>query len=452
MNPKSSQKIAVIGSGISGLSAAWLLSQEFDVTVFEADPRLGGHANTSRVDIDGQSVAVDTGFIVYNPLNYPNFTALLETLGVESAPSDMSFAASIDDGGFEYSSHGHGLFAQRRNILRPRMWSMLTDLLRLYSDATRRDIESEARSLENFLLDEGYSETFRNDHILPMCAAIWSSPATTMKQYPARTFFRFFRNHGLFKLVNRPEWRTIRGGSRQYVDALANAIQGRIRTATPVQTIARTDLGPVITLANDQIERFDHVVMACHSDQALRMLDQATPVERDVLGAIAYQDNTAVLHTDTRLMPKRKRAWASWNYLQRRDGAGQDAISLTYWMNTLQPLPTATPVLVTLNPEIEPEAQTVLKTETYAHPVFDEAAVRAQVCMPRLQGEGGLWYAGAWMGSGFHEDGLQAGLAVAEAIGATVRPWGLVGCTSRIAWPGHLQGRERHLAQPVAAE
>lgn len=451
MQNGSPARVAVIGSGISGLSASWLLSKRFDVTLFEADDRLGGHANTRQVVLGDETVDVDTGFIVYNPLNYPNFTALLDLLDVESAPSDMSFAASIDDGGFEYSSHAHGLFAQKRNLLRPRMWSMLSDLMRLYSDASKRDIEAEHRSLDTFLIEEGYSDAFRNDHILPMCAAIWSSPATTMKQYPARTFFRFFRNHGLFKLTNRPGWRTVKGGSRNYVEALSAAIEGEIRLNTRISGVQRTDLGPCIMFEGGRSERFDHVVFACHSDQALNLLQDADADETSRLGAIRYQDNTAVLHTDTNLMPQRKQAWASWNYMQKRDGAGQSAISLTYWMNTLQPLPTETPVLVTLNPETQPDPAQVLEVETYAHPVFDEAAVQAQTRMPDIQGRGGIWYAGAWMGSGFHEDGLQAGLAVAEAIGSPIRPWGLVGCTSRIAWPDHLQRRDLAAAS-VAAE
>ncbi len=452
MNGKNLKKVAIIGSGISGLAAAWHLSKQFDVALFEADDRLGGHANTAEVSIDGAQIPVDTGFIVYNPLNYPNLTALFDHLGVATAPSDMSFAASIDDGGFEYSSHGHGLFAQRRNVMRPRMWTMISDLLRLYRDARKRDIEAETRSLYDFLVEESYSRTFRDDHILPMCAAIWSSPAATMRDYPARTFFRFFLNHGLFNLANRPGWRTVKGGSREYVSALAAAIDGRLHVGVAAKSVMRSDLGPSIAFADGRTQRFDHVVFACHSDQALKLMHEPDAKERATLGAIRYQDNTAVLHTDTRLMPKRKRAWASWNYLQRRDGEGQNAISLTYWMNTLQPLATETPVLVTLNPEYQPDPAKVLKQESYAHPVFDEAAIQAQSVMPEIQGRGGIWYAGAWMGSGFHEDGLQAGLAVAEAIGAPIRPWGLNGTTSRIAWPDHLNTVGARDRSAIAAE
>jgi len=426
------------------------LSRTASVTLFEADSRAGGHAHTARFELDGTPVEVDTGFIVYNPLNYPNFTALTEMLGVETAESDMSFGASIDDGAFEYSSHLHGLFAQKRNLVRPRMWTMLGDLVRLYSAANHVDADSEPRTLDTYLIEEGYSETFRNDHILPMCAAIWSSPAATMKAFPARTFFRFFRNHGLFKLVDRPAWRTIRGGSQRYVAALLRQIEGDIRLACPVEGVERQDSGVRIRLADRPAETFDHVVFACHSDQALRLLTDADHEETALLGAIRYQDNEAVLHTDTRLMPRRKSAWASWNYIQTRDGAGQNRISLTYWMNALQPLPVETPVLVTLNPEIAPDPAKIIKSETYAHPVFDDAAIRAQAAIPTLQGRGGVWYCGAWMGAGFHEDGLQAGLAVAEALGADTRPWGLKDCTSRIPWPDH-QNHAAHRAAPALA-
>ncbi|WP_300556526.1 FAD-dependent oxidoreductase [Maricaulis sp.] len=455
MTHSTRKSVAVIGSGISGLSAAWRLSETHDVTVFEKDGRLGGHANTQHVQIDGADVAVDTGFIVYNPKNYPNFTPMLEQLGVESAQSDMSFAASIDDGDFEYSSNSHGLFAQKRNLLRPRMWMMISDLLRLYRAAQDGSLTKDPRSLDEFLREEGYSDIFRNDHILPMCAAIWSSPAVQMKQYPARTFFEFFRNHGLVQLRDRPMWRTVRGGSQNYVKPLSEAIKGEIHCEADIQRIDRTVDGVLVYLAGEEPMRFDEVVLACHSDQALALLSDADGQEREILGSIAYKPNTAVLHTDTRLMPKRRGAWASWNYIETRGGAGQSEISLTYWMNALQPLNTEKPVLVTLNPDRAPAPETVLKTETYAHPVFDEAAIVAQHRMPEIQGRGGIWYCGAWMGSGFHEDGLQAGLAVAEALGAPIRPWGLAGSTSRIPWPNHVGNKpvfERPQTLGVAAQ
>lgn len=434
LHPRPVQSIAVIGSGIAGLSAAWRLSQTHNVTLFEAAPKLGGHANTVRASIHGDEVDVDTGFIVFNPRNYPNFTPLLEHLGVHSALSDMSFSASLDGGRFEYSSHPSGLFAQKRNLLRPRMWRMLADLLRLHDQARSIDPSTETRTLDEFLQAEGYSPEFREDHILPMCAAIWSSPVEQMRHYPAQTFFRFFINHGLLQLADRPQWRTVAGGSKLYVAELADRIRGEIRTGCPVSRIERD--GDGVTLHSQAgPERFDGVVMACHSDQAFQLLSDADNLERHLLGAIRYRPNTAVLHTDTRLMPRRRRAWSSWNYLEsRRSPDSTTRISLTYWMNALQPLPTRHPVLVTLNPEIEPAADCVLHTDEYSHPVFDRAAINAQARFGEIQGHRNTWYAGAWLGSGFHEDGLQSGLAVAEALGAPERPWGRNGATGRIPW------------------
>ena len=438
---KQKKRIAVIGSGIAGLSAAWRLALTHHVTLFEAAPRPGGHAHTVTVDIDGEPLAVDTGFIVFNPANYPNFTAMLDLLGVETSPSDMSFAASLDGHGFEYSSRPGGLFAQKRNLLRPRMWRMLGDLLRLHAHSKQLDAASEHRSLDHFLRDEGYSRTFRDDHILPMCAAIWSSPVATMRGYPASAFFEFFRNHGLLQVFDQPAWRTITGGSRHHVEAMIDLFIGDLRLATPVRSVTRRKDSVTLHLENGEAPLFDEVVFACHSDQALRLLAAPSPQEINLLGAIRYRDNTAVLHTDTRLMPRRKSAWASWNYLDTPDGSGQERISLTYWMNRLQPLPTKKPVLVTLNPEIAPEPECVLHTDDYAHPVFDAAAITAQRRIHEIQGANRSWYCGAWLGSGFHEDGLQSGLAVAEALGAPLRPWGLEGMTGRIVWPNDRESR-----------
>lgn len=432
MSRSPARHIAVVGSGIAGLAAAWRLSLSHRVTLFEAGPRPGGHANTHRFELDGQSVDVDTGFIVYNTRNYPNFTAILDLLGVETAPSDMSFAASIDDGRFEYSSNPGGLFAQKRNLLRPRMWRMIADILRLQDYARGGPVSAETRTLDDFLRSEGYSAAFREDHILPMCAAIWSSPVEQMRHYPVRAFFDFFTNHGLLQLQDRPQWRTIAGGSRRYVDQLLTAFRGTLRLGAALVRIDRCGVRPVLHFASGAFESFDEVVLACHSDQALAMLADADAEERRLLGAIRYRSNTAILHTDTRFMPRRAGAWASWNYLETRGSQGGRDISLTYWMNRLQPLPTRTPVLVTLNPDRQPDPSKVIRTEEYEHPVFDQAAVDAQSAMANIQGRRGVWYCGAWLGSGFHEDGLQAGLAVAEALGAPIRPWGLDGMTTRI--------------------
>lgn len=435
---QSAKRIAIIGAGIAGLSAAWRLGETHQVTLFEAGDQPGGHASTADVLVNGQPVSVDTGFIVYNELNYPNFTPMLAELGVETAASDMSFSASIDDGGFEYGSTGlAALFAQKRNLLRPRMWRMLSDLTRLYRGAERYSREIEDVSLDTFLTRAGFSDTFREDHILPMCAAIWSSPVSSMREYPARTFFDFFMNHRLLQFRGRPDWRTIRGGSRNYVDRLVAQIRGEIRTGTPVTRVRRLANGVSVALADGTERAFDEVVFACHSDQALALLDTPTAAETCLLGAVRYKPNRVYLHTDPAFMPRRRAAWSSWNYMQRR-GEGHDEISLTYWMNALQPLPTQTPVLVTLNPDRSPAAEHILGEYEYDHPVFDRGAVSAQQALHTIQGENRTWYCGAWLGAGFHEDGLQSGLAVAEALGAPVRPWGLDGACARIHWPDHL--------------
>lgn len=444
------RRIAVIGSGISGLAAAWRLSQTDNVTLLEAADRLGGHANTAQIELEGQSFGVDTGFIVYNPRNYPNFVSLMDQLGVETAESDMSFAASIGNGGFEYSSNPSGLFAQRRNLVRPRMWRMIADILRLNQHARDSRSTDTSLTLDEFLKEKGYSRAFREDHILPMCAAIWSSPVDQMRGFPAGSFFRFFLNHGLLQLTDRPQWRTIAGGSQAYVEALAEAIDGKIRVGTPVQGLQRSDQGVTVSLADGTREVYDDVVLACHSDQALKLVSDADHEERTLLSAIRYRPNTAVLHTDTRLMPRRRSAWASWNYLERRHGDTNE-ISLTYWMNRLQPLPVKTPVFVTLNPQTEPDPGTVLRVDSYEHPIFDQAAISAQSAIGQIQGRGGVWYCGAWLGSGFHEDGLQSGLIVADSLGATPRPWSHSDMNARIAWPGHTTPATSD-ALPIAAE
>lgn len=420
----SCQDIAVIGSGIAGLSCAWLLSRSHRVTVFEAEERIGGHSHTVEVEVPEGGIAVDTGFIVYNETTYPNLTALFAHLSVPTEVSDMSFSASLDGGALEYAGTSlRGLFGQTSNLFRPRFWSMLRDLRRLYREAPGHEVtrEPDLTSLGDWLDAHGYGEAIQQDHILPMAAAIWSSRAGAVRDYPAAAFFRFCDTHGLLRLANRPQWRTVSGGSQEYVARLLGDYRGSVRTNSAVTAIARDPEGVILRTARGDVSRFDHVVIATHADQALAMLDDADPTEQALLGAFGRSRNVAVLHTDKTLMPKRRSVWASWNYLgdRRRD----EPPCVTYWMNNLQTLPTSEQLFVTLNPPRPPAPGTVLHTQTYEHPLFDVAAMRAQRRLWSMQGARRSWFCGAWFGAGFHEDGLQAGLAVAEALGGKRRPW-----------------------------
>lgn len=429
-------KIAVVGSGISGLSAAWLLSQRHDVTVFEAADRIGGHSNTVEFEDASGPVAVDTGFIVYNEVTYPNLTALFRELDVPTVASNMSFAVSLNEGAFEYSGGtGFGLFAQRSNIVSPRFWSMMRDLLRFYRNAPR-DLEMmTGMSLGEYLDRNGYGHGFREDHLYPMAAAIWSTPAVKMGEYPAASFVRFCRNHGLLELWDRPVWRTVRGGSREYVKRLTKRFADHIRLSTPVVEITRRDGDVEIRDAHGEQHVFDDVVIATHADQALRMLSDASEREKRILGAFRYSRNEAVLHSDISLMPKRRAAWSSWNYVADTSSKQDDIVrqpSITYWMNRLQPLGSASPVFVTLNPGRQPREDTVIRREVYEHPIFDLETDRAQQDIWSLQGVRNTWFCGAHFGSGFHEDGIQAGLAVAEDLGGVRRPWQVENESERI--------------------
>ena len=418
-------KIAVVGSGVAALSSAWLLSQRHRVTVYEKADRLGGHSNTVVAETPQGEVAVDTGFICFNDATYPNLIALFDKLGVRSRATDMSFAVSLDQGRFEYAAPG--LFAQRRNLVRPRFWSMLGEILRFYRQAPE-DLEGltdPQLTLGEYLKRQGFSEAFRDDHLLPMAAAIWSSPAHTLMDYPAEAFIRFCGNHGLLKLVDRPMWRTVEGGSRVYVEQLARAIAD-IRLGVGVRAVRRTDGGVLVQDDQGRTECFDHVVIGTHANQALAMLAEPSDQESETLGAIKYSRNLTVLHTDSDLMPRRRRAWASWNYI----GAGEE-LCVTYWMNRLQGLP-GQDLFVTLNPPRAPKAGALLRSEIYEHPIFDPAAIQAQKSLWSLQGRGGVWFCGAYFGAGFHEDGLQSGLAVAEQLGGVRRPWSVQDESGRI--------------------
>ncbi|EJN00550.1 NAD(P)/FAD-dependent oxidoreductase [Phyllobacterium sp. YR531] len=428
-------KIAVVGTGISGMSAAWLLSQNNDVTVYEREHRIGGHSNTFLIERDNERpLPVDTGFIVFNEHTYPNLTALFAHLDVETAASEMSFAVSLDSGKLEYSGTGFsGLFAQQRNLFNPRFWMMLRDLLRFYRDTPSHAGKLGLIGLGEFLEREGYGAAFRDDHLLPMAAAIWSAPASTLLEYPAEAFIRFCDNHGLLKLSNRPLWRTVKGGSRSYVERLTASYKDRVKVGCAALSVQRGFNHVEIKDVNGETEIFDHVVMASHADETLGLLTDPSPMEQHLLSAFRYSINHAVLHEDESLMPTRRSVWSSWNYLGHRQEANAGSqLCVTYWMNRLQTLETDRQYFVTLNPRHQPDPQKVLHTQTYTHPVFDSQAMQAQKQLWQMQGERNTWYCGAYFGSGFHEDGLQAGLAVAEDLGGLRRPWMVENESSRI--------------------
>ncbi|WP_335648713.1 NAD(P)/FAD-dependent oxidoreductase [Phenylobacterium sp.] len=438
-------RIAVVGAGVSGLSAAWLLGSRHQVTLFEGDGRLGGHAHT--VDAPGGPdgvIPVDTGFIVFNEDNYPNFTALLKHLGTPSIDADMALSVSLDDGAFEYSSGS--LFAQKRNFFSARYWGMLRDVTRFYRNGPKdlAELDSPLTSLDDYLKQKGYCQAFRDDHLLPQAAAIWSTPLAAIRDYPAAALIRFFQNHGMMQVFGRGLWRTVEGGSRAYVEKLVQAFQGEVRRGVRVTGVRREAGGVDLRLASGQVERFDEVVIATHGDHALALLEDPTPEETRLLSAFRYSRNLAVLHTDPALMPRRRAAWTSWNHIGRRNAPQEGCV--TYWMNRLQSLPAKPELFVTLNPtrEIAPEA--MIRTDVYDHPLFDSGAIAAQQALWGLQGVKRTWFCGSYFGHGFHEDGLQSGLAVAEQLGGVRRPWSVQDESGRI----HLSARAAAPAEVAA--
>ena len=414
-------RIAIVGSGISGLTTAWLLARQHDVVVFESEQRIGGHTATVDVRLDGRDYAIDTGFIVYNDRTYPNFIRLMSELGVSSQPTEMSFSVSHDIARLEYAgSDLNTLFAQRRNLLRPAYWRMLRDILRFNRESVR-DLE-EGRigpelGLGEYLDANHYSEEFRNWYLIPMGAAIWSSGTRGMSAFPVGFFVRFFRNHGLLAVTNRPQWRTLIGGSRSYLEPLTRSFAGAIRTGEPVARIRRDEHGVDLFTASGEAGRFDQVVMACHSDQALAMLEEPTLDEREILGAIPYSSNDVVPHTDTRLLPERRLAWSSWNYRIRKDDGARPVLS--YDMNILQRLSSPHTFVVTLNDNDAIDPAKVLGRYRYSHPVFTVAGINAQQRWAEVNGHNRSWYCGAWWANGFHEDGVASALRVAHGLGVT---------------------------------
>lgn len=416
-------KIAIVGSGVSGLGAAYALGDVHQVTLFEKDQRLGGHANTVSVDYDGRRIDVDTGFIVYNTRNYPNLCGLLAALGVESVETDMSFAFSGQ--GVEWSSNfPRGVFAQKRNLANPKFLGMLMDISR-FNRMALEDLEAGRLgdlTLGGYLRLRRFGAAFERRYLLPMGAAIWSTCEAGIGRAPAASFVRFFANHSLLQMI-QPTWRTIRGGSRVYVERLAAILGPRVRLDVGIRRVRR--IGGRVELTDDRgrIEWFDQVILACHSDQALGLLADADDEERAFLGAIRYAPNRAWLHRDPALMPGRQAAWGSWNYLADPSGKARGAVS--YWMNRLQAIDPACPLFVSLNPARAPDPALTFGAYDYDHPQFDTPALAAQRRFGRIQGRGGVWCAGAWLGHGFHEDGLTAGLRIAMALGGAV-PWAFV--------------------------
>lgn len=428
--------VAVIGAGIAGLSSAWSLSKKHAVTLYEQNSYLGGHSNTVDVRIGDEQFPVDTGFIVFNPPNYPYLVSLFEHLKVETISTNMSFGVSLRGGKFEYAgSDLNGLFAQRSNLFKPRFWRMIKDIRRFYSNA-QQYLESDTedptqnnstlacsgKSIGELLRDHHYSSTFIEDHLVPMAAAIWSASREDIVAYPADAFIRFFANHGLLELGQRPVWHTVKGGSREYVKRLVQDTSLHAQINAAVVSVVRHDSGVTVIDANGQTKDYDNVVFATHADEALGLLDNATETEQSVLGTFRYSNNTALLHRDTTLMPVRRAAWCSWNYLQPDPNESKSTpLCVSYWMNRLQGLDTSHDVMVTLNPSIAPNPDKVIGEFLYTHPIFDHKTNQAQKDSINIQGADRIWFCGSYLGHGFHEDGIESGLWVAEQLGSGQR-------------------------------
>jgi predicted NAD/FAD-binding protein len=420
-------RIGIIGSGIAGLGAAWLLSRtnRHDITLYEQNDYVGGHSNTRMTP---QGVPVDTGFIVFNHVTYPNLVALFRAAGVKTEASNMSFAVSLDDGKLEYAGDSvRTLFAQKRNLFRPSFHRMWRSIVRFYREAPAilQDVDNTALTLGEYLENQRYDRGFVFDHLLPMGAAIWSASIEEMMEFPAQSFVRFFQNHGLMKLSDRPQWYTVTGGSREYVKILTAGFADRIHTkrgATMVKRLAAN--GVTVRDSTGKSATYDQVIIATHGDQALKLLADPSADERSVLGAFRYQPNRTILHTDARLMPKRRPVWASWNYMGDRRRGANVVTSVSYWMNRLQNIGGAVDYFVSLNPLVEPAADRVIYEVNYDHPMFSREAIEAQRRIGTIQGADRTWFCGSYCGYGFHEDAVSSGLAVAEALGAK-RPWSI---------------------------
>ncbi len=416
-------KIAIIGSGISGLGAAYLLHKDHDITVYEKEGYIGGHSRTIDVDTSDGKIAVDTGFIVFNHRNYPHLTALFKELDVPTVKSDMSFGVSINEGWLEYGTkHLSNVFAQKRNVFRKDFHHMIKDILRFNKEAQPFIQKNPKASMEQCVEALGMRDWFVRYYILAMGGAIWSTPLSQMLQFPAATMVQFFENHGLLSTSGQPQWYTVEGGSREYVQRLVHGFRDKILLNCSVKKVERQGTHVLLTDQNNQTVQYDQVVFACHSDQALKIIENPHQIEQEVLGNIRYQPNRVVVHRDTSFMPKRRKAWSSWVYLSESRTDKEPAVALSYWMNNLQSLPTKDPIIVTLNPTREPDAKLIDNEHIFHHPVFDQSAILAQNRIDDIQGTHNLWFCGAWQRYGFHEDGLLSAVQMSKKLGATI-PW-----------------------------
>ena len=426
------KSIAVIGTGIAGLSAAWLLNLYHDVTLFERQDRVGGHSNT--VDAPGLNgpQPVDTGFIVYNECNYPNLVALFEYLGVLTEPSDMSFAVSLDDAKIEYGSRdNNSVFGQRRNLFSPTFWQMIIEIRRFFAAAPLMLVTPENfrnETLGQYLAKNNYSRGFIDNFILPMGAAIWSTRADEMRNHPVETFVRFFSSHGLLQFSDKIPWRTVSGGSREYVKRLTAGLKNPVQIGKGIVKVIRSEKGATLIDKDGDKRNFDALIIATHADEALALLDDSDPIEQRLLGSFRYIKNKAILHSDLNLMTKRRRVWSSWNYM----GSSETGASVTYWMNSLQSIDPKNQLFLSVNPKQQPNSKAIIREFDYSHPFFDLAALNAQEILWKLQGRRNCWFCGSYFGYGFHEDALQSGLAVAEDLGNIKRPWVLTNESNRI--------------------
>ncbi len=412
-------RVAIIGAGISGLGAAWILRKTHSVSVFEAADYPGGHTHTVDVSLQGVSAPVDTGFLVFNDRTYPNLLGLFAELNVPWTASDMSLSVRLPALNLEWcGSSLSTLFAQKRNILRPAFWGMLKDILRFNREALAwLNISDADITLDEFLRRGAYGEWFKTAYLLPMAAAIWSCPTATMLAYPARSILQFYRNHGLLQIFDRPQWRTVVGGGREYVQRITRQLSD-VRLNAPVEALHPAPEGGVmVQFAGNQKEHFDQVICALHGDQARKLLGDHWPEQSAALAQCQYQDNEAYLHWDESFLPKHRKAWAAWNFHEEGVADARRSVAVTYLINQLQPLPFKTPVMVTLNPQRVPDPQKTWAQFHYAHPVFDHGALAGQEAVRRLQGRDGLWFCGAWLGHGFHEDGLRSAVEVANHMG-----------------------------------